>query len=939
MKCALSFLGFLLYLITASASGAPSNLPVPSAPATPLSLDTIALDTTICVGDSVQLQLPISGATNIQWQAAAFLSCSDCPDPVTEPLFGDQLFTVTGLDGQGNPFSYEYNIYIRNYLDFGLLPFSNSPLCEGDTLVFYPNVVGAQSYTWANPSQAVFSTAPFPLLPNVSQADAGTYSLDLIDDLGCQAGATFDVIVRPAFTVGLSITGASCNGLCDGAISLDISGGTPPYQVSWDQGLNWSPDTELAGLCTGTHPVWVMDENCLQKLEAIIEEAEPLGASFNISSPNCPGDDIIIEIYNFTGGAGSGQVYFYSVDGGLTFQPTFDVQWQIPASTTSIVIADDAGCQSSYPINVVLPEPIQADIRVVNASCISLDDGSITISVSGGTPPYSYFFNNDLITTSVVSPIDTGVYYVEIVDVNGCSVEREIAITTSPIDAMANDTVICAGEQALLRAEAPGAVGIQWTPATGLAAPDQLTTLATPSETTTYVLTVEDDEGCLGTDSVQVAVLSGLPCREEWRDTLVIGQSGQWCSVASMFGSPIPYGITALGCGLGYVGPDVDSLGLCIGYRALEPGQDTLCLTICELLDTATCWEAWLYLTVTETLVRPGDTDSSGMADQYDLLNIGLGYGATGPLRPNASLDWQGQPAPLWAHYTPTSGVNYRHIDTNGDGLVSTADTLALSQNWGLTWEEGEGRPSGGSPPLAYRLDAPFYLQPDTLIEGAVMQLPLILGSEDAPATGVYGLAFSLYFDEAVVKDGAAALVLADSWLGSPTQNLIYMQRLDDAAGRIDIGITRIDGIDAEGYGPIGDLFITIEDDILAMARDFSLEARFEIRDVRIISYAEEPLLVATPPTVSPVLTAQRDQPLGSRFSLFPNPATQFFYLLGEEVQLDAVQLLNVLGQPVRRWERPEQGKPLSLQGITPGLHLVKAQAGAGVGAWWLVVE
>ncbi|MCB0593637.1 MAG: SprB repeat-containing protein [Lewinellaceae bacterium] len=936
MKCALTVFNFLFSLLTAlAADNGPS---LPSAPVAPLSLDTIALDTTICVGDSVQLHLPLSGATGIQWQPAAFLSCNDCPDPVTEPLFGDQFFTVTGLDGQGAPFSYEYNVYLRNYLDFGLLPFSNSPVCEGDTLVFEPNVLGAQSYAWTGPNQAVFSTNPFPIIPDVSQADAGSYSLDLIDDLGCEAGATFDVQVFPSFTVNINATPASCNGLCNGSVSLAISGGTPPYLVSWDEGLNWSADTELAGLCTGTYAVWVMDENCLQKLEATIEEANPLGASFNISPPNCPGDDIFIEIFGFTGGAGSGQEYFYSIDGGLTFQTTFDVPWPIPASTASIIIADDAGCQSTYPINVVFPEPIHADIRVVNASCISLDDGSITISVSGGTPPYSFFFNNDLITTAVVSPIDTGVYYVEITDINGCSVEHEITISTNPIDAMPNDTVICAGEQVQLQAEAPGAVNVQWTPAAGLSSTNQLTTLASPTESITYVLTVEDDEGCLGTDSVQVAVLSGLPCREEWRDTLVIGQSGQWCSVASLFGSPIPYGITELGCGLGYVGPNVDSLGLCIDYRALEPGQDTLCLTICELLDTATCWEAWLYLTVTETLVRPGDTDSSGMADQYDLLNIGLGYGAAGPIRPNASLDWQGQPAPFWPQYTPASGINYRHIDTDGDGLISAADTLALSQNWGLAWEDGEGRP--GSPPFQTNADgAPFYLQPDTLIEGATMQLPLILGSEETPAAGVYGLAFSLYFDEAVVQDGSAALLLADSWLGNPAQNLIYMQRLDDAAGRIDVGITRIDGLDAEGYGPIGDLFITIEDDILALNRGFGREAWFEIRNARLISYQEEPLAVDTPPSVSPVLTSLRDQPLSLKLRLSPNPAGSHFRLSGQLLQLEQVQLLNVIGQPVRSWRRPESGDLFSLQGIAPGLYLVKAQAGAGAGAWWLVVE
>lgn len=895
-------------------------------------------DTTICPGDSLQLSVDAPGAVSYSWEPAFLLSCGDCPNPVTEPLFGDQTFMVTTTDALGAETTTEINVFVRNYLDFGLLPFSNSPVCEGDTLAFNPNVIGGQSYTWADPNQVVFSTAPFPLIPDVSPADAGTYSLDLIDDIGCEVGASFDVQVFPSFLADISATPATCNGLCDGAASLAISGGTPPYLISWDEGLNWSSDTSLAGLCAGTYPVWVMDENCLQKLEATIVEAEPLSASFNIGPPFCPGGDITIEIFNFSGGAGSGTQYFYSINGGQTFQPTFDVPWPIPATTASIVIRDDAGCQSTYPIDVMLPEPIRADISITNASCISQDDGRITINaVTGGTPPYTYFLDG-IQYPQIDFPLVVDDYSLVIMDANACTAEYPIVISTNPIDAITNDTVICAGELALLQADAPGAVAAQWSPATGLAAPDQLSTLASPTVSTTYRLTVVDDEGCMGTDSVQVAVLAGIPCREEWRDTLSVGESGLWCSVASQFGSPIPYGITELGCGngLGIAGIDADSLGPCVAYTGLAPGQDTLCLTICELIDTANCWEAFLYLTVTETLVWPGDTDSSGLVDQYDLLNIGLGYGTTGPIRPDASLEWLGQPAPLWGISTPASGIDYRHIDADGNGAIDTGDTLAISQNWGLAWEDGNGRPGAGPSPTTAG-GPPFYLHPDTLIEGATMQLPLILGTEETPAAGVYGLAFSLYFDESVVQDGSAALVLSDSWLGDPAQNLIYMQRRDDGAGRIDAGITRIDGIDADGYGPIGDLFITIEDDILA--RNLDLEALFEIRDVRIINYQEELLPVDTPPTIAPVLSSRQELPLPGRLRLSPNPARRHFRLSGPEMPLEQVQLLNALGQPVRSWQRPEPGKPFSLEGVVPGLYLVKAKAGNAAGACWLVVE
>ena len=86
-------------------------------------------------------------------------------------------------------------------------------------------------------------------------------------------------------------------------------------------------------------------------------------------------------------------------------------------------------------------------------------------------------------------------------------------------------------------------------------------------------------------------------------------------------------------------------------------------------LDTADVW--------------PGDTDADGIAHHVDVLNIGLAYGNIGVGRPQARLQWQAQRAINWDSLFH-AGLNYKHADCNGDGIVNTDDTLAIHLNYGL---------------------------------------------------------------------------------------------------------------------------------------------------------------------------------------------------------------------------------------------------------------
>ncbi len=85
--------------------------------------------------------------------------------------------------------------------------------------------------------------------------------------------------------------------------------------------------------------------------------------------------------------------------------------------------------------------------------------------------------------------------------------------------------------------------------------------------------------------------------------------------------------------------------------------------------------------------VWPGDTDYDGVAMIFDVLPIGLAYGETGPARSNASTVWVEQPAGNWATQFFT-GLNHKHADANGDGLIDSADVDVVFLNYGQTHQK-----------------------------------------------------------------------------------------------------------------------------------------------------------------------------------------------------------------------------------------------------------
>ena len=802
---------------------------------------SITEDTIICGGETLQLQVEAPNATAYQWYSLEPLSCTDCPNPVVESAFLDDIYIVEVTGPNGCMQTEEINVQVREYLDFGLLEFSNSPLCEGDTLFFEPNLFNAQSYEWTGPGN-FHSTESHPFVANVTPGNAGTYNLEIIDDAGCMTGASFDVILTNELEISTLMIEAACFGNCDGSIDLFPINGTPPYTYTWSNG---EEGANINNLCAGAYEVTVNSQTCSTTAAFTVEEPTELSLQYEVTA---------------------------------------------------------------------------------NASCLG-GGGMITIWITGGYAPYLVEWEMGQVPGgSILDNLSAGTYNITVSDANGCAVfSPPIEVTDNPIYDISDDILICDGEMTPLMVDAPFASSINWAPTVGLDDPTSLTPIAAPPVTTTYTATVTDFDGCMGTASVTVFV-GDDNCIWVNRDTINIGESGEWCDPTL---GPLGLEITEVTCGPeGFVDFSVNDIGNCYNYTGLSIGQDSVCMTLCYT-GTSDCFEALFVVVVTEDPVWPGDTNTDGIANHFDLLNLGLGFSATGPTRPDASLEWIAQNAPNWSQHTPISNVNYKHIDTDGDGQINFGDIMAIGLNWGQEHEFNREEEFDRNALI------PFYIEPDTLIEGAEISLPVILGDMGTPAQDIYGLAFSLIYDPDVIVPGSAELDFTESWLGDWQEDAVAIQKDFHPEGRIDVGITRIDGNNVSGSGTIGHLILTIEDDILLFQPENNFVnntgAIFDIQNVRLIDFNEELISVNTSPTESEIVTSTRQADVLNQIKVFPNPAQDLFFIECQTFDLEQIDIMDLNGRIIQSLTPQNAQTAISTKAFPDGVYLIRAYSQNGL--------
>jgi len=197
--------------------------------------------------------------------------------------------------------------------------------------------------------------------------------------------------------------------------------------------------------------------------------------------------------------------------------------------------------------------------------------------------------------------------------------------------------------------------------------------------------------------------------------------------------------------------------------------------------------------------VWPGDFNTDGIADIQDLLYWGAAEGFTGAPRPNASFNWSAQDCPDWA--LSINGINSKHQDGDGDGIVNNNDLVALIQNYGNTHNYAPLTTVGGA--LQYRLELT-----SSIPNGNTITNTYELFAESALSLPIstHGLACSIDFDDMPIN--SVNVDVSNSALMPDEHIDIYL----DAQNRLDIALTRTDNNNQTLDGSVAKIVIGVID-------------------------------------------------------------------------------------------------------------------------------
>lgn len=261
-----------------------------------------------------------------------------------------------------------------------------------------------------------------------SNLAAGTYNVTVRDAKGCLFIATVNLSQpESALSAVATTTPPKCWDSEDGEISLQITGGTAPYSIKWNDAQQ-STSNPLIGLKAGTYRATITDANaCTFVLDVTLTAPSPIQLGTSTTANDCNGGSNGQATVNPSGGTPPYR-YLWSDPN----QQNTQTATGLAAGSYTITVFDNNDCAASRVVNVGEPaSPISASTQnIKNVSCFGANDGSASIQVSGGTPPYNISWNTNPVQNGAqINNLSAGSYTATVTDSRGCVYSYTVTIT------------------------------------------------------------------------------------------------------------------------------------------------------------------------------------------------------------------------------------------------------------------------------------------------------------------------------------------------------------------------------------------------------------------------------------------------------------------------------------------------------------------------------
>jgi|GEM_PF-5457050 len=299
---------------------------------------------------------------------------------------------------------------------------------DGQAAVIVTGGTIPYTYLWS-PSGATTAVA--------TGLKAGNHSVLVKDANGCTITKTYIITTTNTLVATASQTDILCNGTSTGSASV-VPGGAPgPYSYVWSPS-GGNADT-AHNLSAGNYSVTITSATgCSIVKNFTINEPTAITLTPNSTNVTCHGGANGTASVTATGGTGL-YTYLWTPSGGTAATAT-----GLSAGTYTVTVKDANSCSAIKTITITEPSALTAIATVTNVSCHNGNNGSASVTPTGGTGAYSYLWSHKGATTPTIDGLTAGTYTVTITDANSCTATVTIEVT-QPINPVNLNTSVVSG--------------------------------------------------------------------------------------------------------------------------------------------------------------------------------------------------------------------------------------------------------------------------------------------------------------------------------------------------------------------------------------------------------------------------------------------------------------------------------------------------------------
>jgi len=426
-------------------------------------------------------------------------------------------YTVTVHDASGCSGTASETIGQPSALNVSVTPTNAS--CGGSTGIAAAAVTGGTatySYLWSNAATTATATGLAP----------ATYHLTVTDAHSCSATAQVVIGSSGALNLTPSSTNVACNGAATGTAGITETGGTGNITYLWSNGATTA---SLTNIIAGTYNVTVSDAGgCSGTSSASVSQPTALNVSVSSVNSGCGSPN------------GSAQA---TVSGGTT---GYTYLWSNAATTASITglsaatygltVTDHNQCSTTSSAVIANSGLLNLTATPSAGNCSGGATGGATVSVTGGTAPFTYSWSNGT-TTASISGVVAATYFVTVSDNSSCSGTASVVVSTgSALAATKSATgVNCFND---VNGQASVNVTSGNSPYTYSWSNGNTTNAITNVVAGNYVVTITDAHSCTLVDTVTISQPSAITIFVSAVQPTCAGQANGTASVSALGGTP-----------------------------------------------------------------------------------------------------------------------------------------------------------------------------------------------------------------------------------------------------------------------------------------------------------------------------------------------------------------------------------------------------------------